>query len=408
MAVAAAWPAHPRRGLLLLCVASAGWAFSFGLGTPLASLWLRDAGCNARTIGLCTSVYYLGVALAALLVPWLMKRSSRTCVALGMAGDALTTALFPWVEGLAAWLLLRLVGGVATAMSLIPTETWVNHDAAPERRARDFGLYAVSVALGVGLGSLAGLPLYPLAPRLAFALGGLVTLAAAGLAAWGLPAVGPPVAAADNHIPLALRENLLSYGTAWAQGFLEGGMIAFLSLYLLVRGYTETAVSGLLGGLFLGVILFQVPVASLADRLGRLPVLLACHAVLLAGLLSLPFCTRTEVLSVWLFLLGACCGALYPLGLALLGERLPAAALAQANAWYLASNCAGSLSGPMLLGLAIDFLGPDSQLFVCAAALVVAVAAWAIGGRRPRELPAHFDRAVGRSGADGEAARIAG
>lgn len=408
MAEAAAWPAR-RRSLLLLCLASAGWAFSFGLGTPLASLWLRDAGCNARVIGLSTSIYYLGVALASLLVPWLMKRSSRACVTVGMVGDAVTTALFPWVEGLAAWLLLRLAGGVATAMSLIPAETWVNHDAAPERRARDFGLYAVAVALGVGLGSLAGLPLYPIAPRLAFALGGLVTLAAAGLAAWGLPAVGPPVEAAGTGAPLALRENLLSYGTAWAQGFLEGGMIAFLSLYLLQRGYRESVVSWLLGGLFLGVVLFQMPVAHLADRLGRLRVLLACQAVLLAGLLWMPFCRFTPALAVWLFLLGACCGALYPLGLALLGERLPPASLAQANAWYLASNCAGSLSGPLLLGLAIDLRGQDAQLFVCAAAVVLSIAVWGVCGRSPRSVSKALSaEGVRRSGAGGEAARIAG
>ncbi|HEY7156072.1 MAG TPA: hypothetical protein VH575_19060, partial [Gemmataceae bacterium] len=61
-----------RRTLLMLCLASAGWAFSFGLSAPLASLWLRDAGRGARVIGLNTSLYYLGVALAALAVPCLM------------------------------------------------------------------------------------------------------------------------------------------------------------------------------------------------------------------------------------------------------------------------------------------------------------------------------------------------
>ena len=54
-----------RRALLLVSLASLGWAFSFGLGAPLASLVLKDAGCSARTIGLNTSLYYLGVAVAA-------------------------------------------------------------------------------------------------------------------------------------------------------------------------------------------------------------------------------------------------------------------------------------------------------------------------------------------------------
>jgi MFS family permease len=372
---------NPRRTLTVLCLASAGWAFSFGVGAPLAALWLRDAGCRAKVIGANTSVYYLGVAVASLFVPRLMARAGRGCVVAGMVVDAAVTALFPWV-GPAGWFLLRLLGGAATAMSLIPMETLVNHNAPPARRARDFGVYAFSVALGIGLGTLAGLPLYPLAPRLAFALGGLVTLAAAGVAWRGLPggAAGAEGTAGDQ--PLSLPGNVLSFGSAWAQGFLEGGMLTFLSIYLLALGYDEPAVSGLLGGLFLGVILFQVPAAWLADRLGRLRVLLACHAVLLAGMACLPFCTGPLGLGTWLFLMGACCAALYPLGLALLGERLPAGALARANAWYLACNCAGSLSGPALMGWAIDAFGQRGQFVAGALAVVLVVANWAVWGRK--------------------------
>jgi MFS family permease len=154
-------------------------------------------------------------------------------------------------------------------------------------------------------------------------------------------------------------------------------MITFLSLYLLGLGYHESAVSGLMAGLFLGVVLAQLPVAWVADRFGRSRVLLLCHAVVLAGLVCLPLLVGPLGVGVWLFLLGACCGALYPLGLAVLGERVAAAGLARANAWYLACNCAGSLSGPVLLGLAIDAFGPRAQFVACAAALVLVVGAWA-------------------------------
>ncbi len=167
--------------------------------------------------------------------------------------------------------------------------------------------------------------------------------------------------------------NVLSYGTAWVQGFLEGGLITFLSIYLLLRGYTEGEVSFLVGGLFAGVILCQVPLASLADRLGRWHVLIACHLLLITALLSVRWCPGTPLLAVSLFLVGTCCGALYPLGLALLGERVPPAGLARANAYYLASNCAGSLCGPALLGLVIDWFGQSSQFLAGTLAVAVVV-----------------------------------
>jgi MFS family permease len=372
-----------RRTLALLCVASLGWAVSFGLGAPLASLWLRDAGGSGRSIGLNTSAYYLGVALASPLVPWLMRRGSRGCVLAGMLLDAITTAVFPWCGGWVAWHSIRFLGGVGTALSLIPMETLVNRNAAPQRRARDFGFYAVCVAGGIALGSVAGLAVYPAAPRLAFAAGGLVTLLAVPLAALAVPSRHHhSEERSARDVPW--RAGLLSLGTAWAQGFLEGGTITFLSLYLLTLGFSEAGVSGLMGALFAGVVLAQLPVACVADRFGRRRVLLVCHGVVLAGLACVPWLRAALPLASWLFALGACCGALYPLGLALLGERVPPSALARANAWYLAWNCAGSLSGPVLMGLAIDAGGIRAQFAVGTAAVVLVLVLGTVADRKAR------------------------
>jgi MFS family permease len=65
-----------------------------------------------------------------------------------------------------------------------------------------------------------------------------------------------------------------------------------------------------------------------------------------------------------------------------LGERVPPTALARANAWYLASNCAGSLSGPVLIGLAMDHFGNRAMFATAAAAVVFAVSIGALGGLR--------------------------
>jgi MFS family permease len=294
-----------------------------------------------------------------------------------MTLDAVTTAVFPLCHGALAWHALRAVAGVGTALSLIPMETLVNHNAAPDRRARDFGVYAVCVALGITLGSVVGLPLFPHVPRLAFALGGLVTLLATALVWYAVPPRHDH-AEARGEGSLPWRAGLLGFGTAWAQGFLEGGTLAFLSIYLLSLGHSEVTASSLMGALFAGVVLAQLPVAWLADRLGRLRILLACHALVLAGLICVPWTRPVVLVGGWLFLLGASCGALYPLGLALLGERIPPGGLAKANAWYLASNCAGSLSGPVIIGLVIDAFGLPAQFAVGAGAVLLVLAACAL------------------------------
>jgi MFS family permease len=364
------------RNLGVLCAASLSWAFSFGLGAPLASLWLRDQGWSDTVIGLNTGVYYLGIALAAALVPALMRRFSYGCPAAGMALSGITVACFPWGGSLTGWFVLRLVNGLAGAMSLIPLETCVNRHSPPEQRSRNFGCYAFAIALGWALGNLVGLQLYTDAPRAAFVLGGLGGLLAAAIIVGGIAWPAEPEEAPQERHSLELRWNFLSFGSAWSQGFLEGGMVAFLSVYLLFMAIPDVRVSWITSGIMIGVILFQVPVAWLADRVGRTTVLLGCYAATAVGLICLPVCGDSPWLVGWLFLVGACSGAFYPLGLAILGDRLPSPALTRASAWFLGINCCGSLVGPAVTGVLMDQFGRKAMFGSALAAVLGVVLVW--------------------------------
>ena len=376
-------PLRNVRTLAVLCLVSAGWAFSFGLGAPLASLWLSDAGYSDSVVGLNTGVYYLGIALTAAAVPWMMRRLGRRCPAAGFVLSGVTVALFPWGGSLFGWFILRLLNGIGGAMSLIPLETYVNRHSPPGQRSRNFGFYAVAIAVGWALGNFVGLQMYDSAARSAFVLGGLVTLISLPLLWRGLPWPAEPAAGRAGTVPLPWRRVLLSFGSGWGQGFLEGSMVSLLPIYLLFLGLSKDEVSWLTSGIMIGVILFQVPVARLADRLGRAAVLLGCHAIVLAGLIALPFCTGAIVLPVCLFLIGACSGALYPLGLSLLGEQVSDATLARASACYLALNCLGSLVGPVATGFVMDSLGKSAMPASGIAACVLVLVVWALFGQPP-------------------------
>jgi MFS family permease len=372
------------RALAVICLASAGWAFSFGLGAPLASLWLKQAACSDTLIGLNTAIYYGGLAVAALAVPWMMRRAGPRCCAAGMALSGLAVALFPLGHGLAWWFGVRLLNGIAAAMSLIPLETLVNRDLPASQRARNFSLYAVALTLGWALGNGVGLGLVAEHPQLAFLIGGAGALLAAVAVQLFLPKIAERGEAPVTRGSLDPRGNFLSFGSAWSQGFLEGGMVAFLSLYLLGLQLSEQHVGWLTSTTMIGVIVFQVPVAWLADRCGRLPVLLACYGLVVVGLVALPLAGTSALLPLWLFVVGACSGAFYPLGLALLGERLPSTQLARANAWYLSLECIGSLMGPALMGLARDWAGETAMFAVGEAAVLLVLAGWLLQRRRAR------------------------
>jgi len=192
----------------------------------------------------------------------------------------------------------------------------------------------------------------------------------------GMPRMEAPAEEDTKGTPLPIGRIFLSLGSAWSQGFLEGGMIALLPIYLLAIGMTDGAVGWLMSGIMIGVIAFQVPVAWLADRLGRTRVLLGCYAVTAVSLLLMPFCAGSAWLAVWLFFAGACSAAFYPLGLALLGEKTPRSGLARANAWYLGINCVGSLTGPVCCGIAMDAFGRRALFTAGEMAILLVLVAW--------------------------------
>src|SRR5207253_3061566 len=91
----------PWRALAVICLATAGWAFTFGVATQAVTLWMDDAGLSDTVIGLNTGTYYLGIALAAPLTPWLMRRFGVGCAAVGMILSGVTIGLFPWTGSVA-------------------------------------------------------------------------------------------------------------------------------------------------------------------------------------------------------------------------------------------------------------------------------------------------------------------
>jgi MFS family permease len=364
--------------LALIGLATAAWSFGFGVGSQVVSHWMNEHGADNTVIGLNHSSHYLGLALGSLAVPWLARRLGPRSAALGMLACGPTLAIFPWAGGPLGWFVLRLLNGAASALSLIPLEAFISRAARPEKRARDFAFYGVALTLGGAFGIWAGLQCYEAAEVLTFYLGAAAPVLGGLAVLTGLraePATAPRQATGATRF--RWRRHFLSFGTAWSQGFLEGGLLAFLALYLEWRGLSAYAAGDLIGVTMVGVIVFQVPVSWIADRCGRVPVLLGCYAVAMAGLALVPFCPGTVILACCLFAFGACSGAMYPLGLALLGEGLSEAALARVYSWYLAVECAGSLMGAPAMGWARDLGGDDSMFTVGLAALGLVVAGWA-------------------------------
>jgi MFS family permease len=148
----------------------------------------------------------------------------------------------------------------------------------------------------------------------------------------------------------------------------------------------------LMGVTMVGVILFQVPVSWIADRFGKMATLLGCYGMVASGLLVMPWMADSLALAVLLFSFGACTGAMYPLGLSLLGDRVQESSLARAYSWYLAIECLGSVGGAAVMGVARDAWGETAMFGVGFSAVVGVLVIWiGLQFRAAPVIPANLD-----------------
>ncbi|HEY1991554.1 MAG TPA: YbfB/YjiJ family MFS transporter [Gammaproteobacteria bacterium] len=200
-------------GMWMLAVAMGIGRFAF---TPLLPMMEQDAGLSLSLGGWLGAANYLGYLLGA--VTAIRLRAAPVWMLTGsLAGIAVATAAMGFTHGIALWLLLRGIAGVASAWVLVFASAWM----LPQLGGRAATLGGVLFS-GVGLGIvLAGLMC------MGFLLGhwssaaGWQTLGAASvvLSALALPALRgrpPRVAhAQQGQAPRAGGETvqlMLSYG----------------------------------------------------------------------------------------------------------------------------------------------------------------------------------------------------
>ncbi|MCK2240364.1 MULTISPECIES: MFS transporter [unclassified Crossiella] len=339
-----------------------------GLAIPLVSLRLAAAGASGTVIGAAAALPALGILFAAPLTGPLTRRWPVRTVLLGaLALSALSLLLLTTTAELSAWLVLRFTVGAAAGILLALGETWINEVAADGVRGRWVAVYTSVFTL--------------------------CQVSGPGLLAWlGSSGSGPILVTVAAHLPGALLLTLTrcevgvghqerSFGLlGFARAapvivlavlmfsFFDSVVLALFPLYGMAYGHPEQIAVLLVGAVFAGDALLQVPLGWLADRVDRGMLHLTCGVVVLVLALGLPVLMPHPVL-LWpaLVLLGGAAGGVYTLGLVRIGEGFRGADLVTANACATTVWGLGSLAGPPLGGLAVELLRPDGLMLALAA-----------------------------------------
>lgn len=358
-----------------------------GVWMPLVMI---DHGFTEFSIGLIAAAYAVGFMAGSWISPRALALLGhiRTYAATAALACALTLVLHalydPW-----SWAVSRLLMGVVLALMFTAAESWINGVTPREQRGGVIGFYMLCTKLALAAGPFLVMGADPSAAGPFMIAGAAFALALVPIALTQQTQPSAP-AAAPLDIPSVVRLAPAAAFAALIAGIANSAVLALAPLYAVDRG-GEGAAAGFMAAAWIGSLATQWFAGRLSDRIDRRLVIagLTGLAAVTAGGLALapqdtPFALISIIFGAW------AAGALsyYGIAVAHLADRSRADEMAAATASLLFIWAAGSVVGPPLAGLLIEFVtGPDG-LFAFAAVAFGILAPAMLWRRAARAAPA--------------------
>lgn len=220
----------------------AATAAALGIGrfvyTPILPLMLQDLGMTKSGAGLLASANFAGYLVGALVaaLPGLPGSRRRWLLA-AVAVSSLTTAAMAAPSSSAAFLILRFVGGVASAFALVFSSALVLDRLGAAGRSRLSALHFAGVGTGIAVSAVLVSLLASRGWRALWIAAGLASAAALGVIAALIPDRAEPAAAKPSRTSPSgpsLTTLIVAYGLF---GF--GYIITATFLVAMVHGSPE-------------------------------------------------------------------------------------------------------------------------------------------------------------------------
>ncbi|RSK26068.1 MFS transporter [Bacillus sp. HMF5848] len=359
-----------RFWILVSIVAISG--FSQGLLLPLIAIIFETDGINSSLNGLHATGLYIGVLLASpFMEKPLQKFGFKPLIVIGGLLVIISLALFPIWHSILFWYVLRLVIGIGDNMLHFATQTWITSTSPADRRGRNISLYGLSFGIGFALGPMIT-PLVEINVALPFIVSAIISLAGwltVFLLKNEMPSFeteGVSHRSSMGRFKKALQLGWIAFLPPLGYGFLEASLNGNFPVYALRIGLTVEHVAYILPSFVVGSILFQFPLGIISDRIGRRNTLIL---VLAAGSLSflLAFFSMDSIVLLLLsfFVAGMFVGSTFSMGISYMADLLPTSLHPAGNLLCGIAFSVGSISGPFIGGLAIQFYRDSFFLIIC-------------------------------------------
>ena len=360
-------------GMMLLMVGN-------GLQGTLIGIRGEIEGFSTIELSIVMSAYFVGFLGASQLVPELIRRvgHGRVFAALASFISAVLIA-YPLLTNPIFWSVGRVVIGFCYCGVYITAESWLNNSVDNEKRGQALSLYMIVQMVGIvsaqgvlALGNPNGYSLFII-------ISILVSISFAPI----LLSISPAPAFERTKL-MTLSRLFTSSPLACVGMFLLGGVFSaqfgMSAVFGAQIGLSLSQISLFVASFYIGAMIFQYPIGWVSDKMDRRLLILLISAASATGSASAYFAGGYFFALVFAaFLVGGLTNPLYSLLIAHANDFIEYEDMASAAAGLLFVNGVGAVSGPIIIGYAMDAYG--SEIFFVIIALLMATLAIYAGYR---------------------------
>lgn len=342
-------------------------------------------GIDSTTLGFVMSAYFVGFLAGSWYAPTLMRRVGhvRVFAALGSLASAAFIVYAVYVNPV-AWFVLRLIVGFCFSGIYVVAESWLNNSSTNETRGQTLSMYLIVQMSGMVLGQLLLNAADPAGYNLFVLISVLVSVSFA------------PILLSTSTAPhhesarsMTLRRLIEISPLASISMFLLGGVFSALyamsSVFATQIGLSVAETSAFITAIFLGGMACQYPIGWLSDRMDRRWLIIITAGIGTgAAFVGITAADNVRILAACSFVLGGIANPLYGLLLAYANDYLEVEDMPSASSGLLFINGAGAVTGPVIVGRAMEVAGASSY-FMIIAALLTAIALYALWRMTRRE-----------------------
>lgn len=353
---------YEKRRFYILVIIVAISGFSQGMLLPLISVIFERDGVSSALNGLNATGLYIGTLLVSPFMEAPLRRFGyKPVIVIGGLFVFISLWLFPLWKSIVFWYVLRLVIGIGDHALHFASQTWITSFSPRHRLGRNIAIYGLSFGFGFAVGPLF-VPLINVFEGLPFIISGALCMVAWSLVFF-VKNDKPDIMSGNEAEGSMLKRFKLTIAVAWiaflgpfGYGFLESSLNAIYPVYALRNGFAETSVSFLLVSFAVGGLVSQLPLGMLSDRIGRRAVFLI---TLGGGSIAFFLASFLEGIYIGLigmiFIAGLFVGSIFSLGISYMSDLAPRELLPTGNLLCGIFFSLGSLLGPSLGGLFLEF-----------------------------------------------------